>query len=119
MKSIKLELKENFETVEEGTHYRVPQYKIVDGKGIVEIETMLDIKFVRGSKLKDEEVEKREGTLPEHLLSVMITDMKFKNSLVPCSESSQAITSMQNALNWMRQRQVDRIQRQVQGTYKK
>ena len=114
-----LTLKEHFETIEQGTHYKLPVYRVVDGKGIEETGDSVDLKFVRGSKLKDEEVEKREGTLHEHLLSCMIADLQYKNSLVPSRESSIAITDLQSALNWMRQRQINRIKRSVQGTYKK
>jgi len=116
---MKIELKEDFEVTEKGTHYKLPCYKVVDGKGIERTSNFIDLKFVRGSKLKDEDVEKREGTLHEHLISAMISDLQFKDSLVPSREGALVITSLQNALNWMRQRQIDRIKRSVVGTYKK
>lgn len=74
--------KRAFLTVEQGTIYEVPIYKVVDGIGIEETGDALSITFVRGSKLKEEEVEKRSGTLHEHIISVMIEDLKFKHSLV-------------------------------------
>lgn len=114
-----LELKEDFFIEEEGTHYQLPCYKVVDGGGIQRTANTVDLKFVRGSKLKDEEVEKREGTLHDHVLAAMINDLRYKNSLVPCRETSLAITDLQSALNWIRQRQVDRITRGVRSTYKK
>lgn len=116
---MKLELKEHFDIIEDGCTYSLPIYRVEDNVGIVETGDAQVIKFVRGSKLKDEEVEKREGTLHEHLLSMMIHDLKFKNSLVPSREGSLVITKLQEALGWLRQRQVDRTSREVVGTYKK
>ncbi|MEL6661295.1 MAG: hypothetical protein AAFP77_19660 [Bacteroidota bacterium] len=114
-----IELKEDFEIVEQGTHYKLPCYEVVDGKGIQLTDNYVDLNFVRGSKLKDEEVERREGTLHEHLLSAMISDLQFKNGLVPSREGSITITKLQEALQWLRQRQVDRVKRSVVGTYQK
>lgn len=113
-----LELKESFEIIEEGTTYSLPMYKVAD-KGIEPTGEFLPIKFVRGSKIATEEVEKREGTLHEHLLSMMIHDLKYKSSLVPSRESSLVITKLEEALGWLRQRQIDRAKRDVLGTYKK
>ena len=113
-----LDLKEHFEIVENGTTYLLPTYEVVDGKGIVETEELLKINFVRGSKLADEDVEKRIGTLHEHLLAMMIHDLKFKNSLVPSREGALVITKLEEALHWLRARQIDRVKREVVGTYK-
>jgi len=90
------ELKEDFKIVEEGTQY-----------------------LLRGSKLAGEEVPKREGTLHEHLLSAIIHDLQYKSKLVPSRETDIVITKMQEALQWLRQRQVDRVKRNVVGTYQK
>lgn len=108
-----------FKTLEQGTTYALPVWKVEDGVGIVEVGEDFLIKFVRGSKLKDEDVEKREGILHETLLSMIIEDLKFKNSLVPSRESSVAITKLQEALMWMEERQRDREARNTVGTYKK
>jgi len=48
---------------------------------------------------------------------MMIHDLKFKNQLVPSREGSLVITKLQEALGWLRQRQIDRQQRKVDGTY--
>jgi len=109
--------KRNFDTLEEGTTYALPIWEIVDGKGIEETGQSLGIQFVRGSKLKGEDVEKKEGILHETLLSMMISDLKFKNSLVPSRESATAITKLQEALHWMEERQRERELREVVGTY--
>lgn len=123
-----LELKEDFVVVEEGTQYQLPIYEVVDGVGIKRLEKQdpIDprtfhqtISFVRGSKVGTENVEKRVGTLHEHLLATMIHDLKFKNGLVPSREGALVITKLEEALGWMRQRQVDRIKRDVVGTYQK
>ncbi len=114
-----IDLKESFAIVEEGTAYMVPQYEVVDGQGIVEVPEQHGIHFVRGSKLRDEEVPKRVGTLHEHLLSVIIHDLKFKNGLVPSREGAIVITKLEEALHWLRARQIDRTKREVVGTYQK
>lgn len=109
--------KRAFKTVEQGTHYELPIYKVVDGKGIEETGETHAIKFVRGSKVKEEEVEKREGTLHEHLLSVMIEDLKYKNGLVPSRETSLVITHLQEAQHWLEERESARTAAGVVGTY--
>lgn len=117
---MKLELKEDFNVIEEGTQYELPQYEVIDGKGIQRIEGPgVLVSFVRGSKLKDEDVQKREGTLHEHLLAMLIYDLQYKNSLVPSRETSLIITKLQEALGWFRQRHVDRVKRNVVSTYQK
>lgn len=110
--------KENFEIIAIGSVYAVPQYKVQEGTGLEETGKLHFIHFVRGSTMPDDEVPAREGTLHEHLLAVMIHDLKLKNQLVPSRESSLAITKLEEALHWMRARTIDRAQRQVQGTYK-
>jgi hypothetical protein len=109
--------KRAFNTVEQGTHYELPVYKVVDGKGIEETGSVVHLKFVRGSKLKDEDVEKREGTLHEHLLSAMINDLKFKNGLLPSRETACAITNLEQALHWLEEREHAREAAGVLGTY--
>ena len=112
-------LNEEFMIEEDGTHYQVPTYEVIDGEGIFVTGNVLDIHFVRGSKLRGDDIEKREGTLHEPLLCMMIHDLKFKNNLVPCEESTQAILKLQEALSWLRNRTVDRTKRGVQGIYTK
>ncbi len=113
-----IDLKEDFETLEEGTSYKLPKYQVVDGKGIERTGNFVELDFVRGSKLGSENVEKREGTLHEHLLSCMIEDLKFKHKLVPSKEGACTITKLEEALHWLRARQIDRAKRSVLGTYK-
>lgn len=128
--------KREFNIIEDGTTYELDNWRVKDGQGIVKISdckcddgeptcskcgasTHTQIQFVRGSKLKDEEVEKKDGILHETLLSMMIHDLKFKNELVPSRESSIAITKLEEALMWMEERQRNRQAAGVQGTYKK
>ena len=119
MENTEIELKDSFNTLEEGTQYELPVYEVIDGEGIKEVEGPGQlINFVRGSKLKGEDVPRREGTLHEHLLSMLIADLKFKNDLVPSREGSLAITKLQEAYHWILQRQIDRKKREVEGTYK-
>jgi hypothetical protein len=110
--------KRGFFTVEEGTKYELPIYEVVDNVGIQETGQVQVIEFVRGSKLGDEQVEKRKGTLHEHLLSTMIHDLKFKSKLVPSRESSLVITKLEEALFWMEERQRSREAAGIAGTYK-
>lgn len=109
--------KRAFKTIELGTQYQIPVYKVVDGKGIEETGDLLSINFVRGSKLKDEDVAKREGILHEHLLSVMIEDLKYKSSLFPSRETSIVITKLEEARHWLEERQKAREAAGVIGTY--
>lgn len=110
--------KRAFLTVENGTHYELPIYRVVDGKGIEETGETHTLKFVRGSKLKDEDVEKREGTLHEHLLSAIIHDLKFKQTLVPSRETAIVLTHLEDARHWLEERQKQRESEGVSGTYK-
>lgn len=110
--------KRAFLTVEQGTTYEVPIYEVIDGKGIEETGNVLSITFVMGSKLKDEDVPKREGTLHEHIISVMIEDLKFKHLLVPSKETACAITHLQEAQHWLEERVISREAEGVLGTYK-
>jgi hypothetical protein len=111
--------KREFETIEEGTTYSLPIWKVVDGKGIELTGGFANLQFVRGSKIKNEDVEKKDGILHETLLAAIIVDLKFKNNLVPSRETSLAITNLQQALHWMEERQKERGDRNVGGTYKK
>ncbi len=111
--------KRNYETLEKGCSYQLPMWKVEEGKGIVETGQKLQVHFVRGSKLADEIVEKKEGVLHETLLAMFIDDLKFKSSLVPSRETTLALTKLEEALHWMEERQRERDSRNVQGTYKK
>lgn len=118
MSKIEIDLKDDFEIVEDGTSYSVPKYK-VDHNGLQILNEDLSITFVRGSKLGSDNVEPKEGTLHEHLLSVMIHDLKFKNKLVPSRETSLAITDLESAYNRLLQRQISRVKEGILNTYKK
>lgn len=117
---MEIDLKESFDILDNGSRYSVPMYEVVDGKGLVLVEGMTHpINFVRGSKLGSDDVEKKTGTLHEHLMSVMIHDLTLKNELVPSEETTQVILKLKEALNWQRARSIDRVTRAVQETYKK
>ena len=111
--------KRDFKTVEQGAVYELPMWEVVDGKGIEKVAETIAIPFVRGSKIAGEKVEKKEGVLHETLLCMMIKDLKFKQTLVPSREGALAITNLEQALHWMEERQRDRQERKVEGTYKK
>lgn len=107
-----------FATDELGTRYALPIWTVEEGKGIVKTDKELEIVFVRGSKA-GEGIEKVDGILHETLLSMMISDLKYKNTLVPSRESSVAIRKLQEALHWMEERQRERESRDVADTYQK
>ena len=119
MSEIKLELKESFKIEENGTHYLLPQYFVQEGEGLVRAGVLQEIKFVRGSKDPNEDISKSRGTLHEHIISMLIHDLEYKNTLVPSEQTSNAILKLKESLFWLRERQVDRMRRKVQGTYKK
>jgi len=115
-----INLKEHFFINEDGVSYTVPSYEVVDGQGIKELGSHgVNIDFVRGNKLGTEDVAKRKGTLHEHLLAVQIHDLEFKNNIVPSIETLYAIKNLKQALHWLRARSIDRVKRDVQGTYQK
>ena len=43
MKEVTLTLKEDFITVEKGTHYQLPCYEVIEGKGIQRTETFISL----------------------------------------------------------------------------
>lgn len=108
----------DFRVIEQGTQYLIPKYEVIDGIGIQPTENFEEINFVRGSKLKDETVERHEGILHEGLISMMLFDLRYKSSLVPSRESSLIITHLDEALNWMIRRGIERKKAGTQGTYK-
>jgi len=123
-------MKRNFKTIEQGTTYMLPKYRVVDGEGIKlisEIEGnvqisdwMQQITFVRGDKTDNGVIIPRvDGILHEQLLTMMISDLQYKSKLVPSRETSIVITKLQEALMWLEERQKDRENRNVQGTYTK
>ena len=104
-----------FEIVKEGAVYVTPLYMVKD-TALKEIGSF-QIKFVRG-KGPDGTLVPEEGILSEHLISVLIHDLKHKNTVVPSRETSVAITKLQEALFWLEERQRSRTERGVVGTYK-
>ena len=128
--------KRDFTVVEDGTTYELPNWGVIDGKGIElavgcncgpndgcsdcgDEPRTTQIQFVRGSKLADEDVEKKEGVLHETLLSMMIHDLGFKNGLVPSDETAHVLQHLKEARMWMEERSRNRSKSGVQGTYKK
>jgi hypothetical protein len=98
--------------------YSVPIYRIATVHGIEVTGEMLEIKFVRGSKVIDENREPaREGTLHEHLVTVMIEDLKLKHAEFPSKETACAITNLEQARHWMEERERARAAQGVLGTY--
>jgi hypothetical protein len=110
--------KRAFRTVEQGHWYEIPNYKVVEGKGIEETGTVTTIGFVRGSKVSGEnKSEPKEGTLHEHLLSMMIEDLKFKYDEYPSEETKNALQHLKEAQRWLEERVLAREAAGVLGTY--
>lgn len=131
-------MKRNFKIIEEGTTYKLPKYRVVDGEGIKLVQRIENlnedlsefptfdklcnqtITFVRGDKTDNGEIIPRvDGILHEQLLAMMISDLRYKNTLVPNRHTSIAITHLEEALFRLEERQRDRENRNVQGTYVK
>lgn len=119
MSKIEIDLKDDFDIREDGHSYGLPQYEVIEGKGLERVFGTIAVSFVRGSKLGSDNVEPKTGTLHEHLLCMMIHDLKFKNNLVPSRETSLAITDLESAYNRLLQRQISRAKEGTLSTYKK
>ena len=130
--------KRQFETIELGTTYNIPKYRVVDGEGIKLVQSVENlpsdlselpifrkmcnqtITFVRGNRTDNGTVIPRvDGILHEQLLAMMIADLQYKSSLVPSKETALAITKLQEALFWLEERARERETRGVLGTYNK
>lgn len=109
----------NFRTVVLGTVYYLPIYSVQEGAGLVDTGNTFPLSFVRGSKIGSEQVEKHDGILHEALLAMQITDLEYKNTLVPSEETEEVITHLKYALAKMELRAAKRKAAGVQGTYKK
>jgi hypothetical protein len=110
--------KRAFTTLVSGHHYEVPVYQIEPGKGITPNGDYIAIQFVRGSKIENENrVPALEGTLHEHLVTVMIEDLKVKHAEYPSKETAMAITNLEQARHWMEEREKARDAAGVLGTY--
>ena len=112
--------KRAFKTLLPGHEYAVPIYQVIDGQGIQEISgEQQTIRFVRGSKVENENKSKPvPGTLHEHLVTVMIEDLKLKHAEFPSKETACAITNLEQARHWMEEREKAREGAGVLGTYK-
>jgi len=110
-------------TIEQGHHYQVPQYQLAGLDSTEILESLpsqpLDIKFVRGSVSKDDNTLPKTGTLHEHLLVVMIQDLRYKNALVPSTQTTMVIQKLEEAYDLILERKSDRTNRGVLGTYEK
>ncbi|MES2810027.1 MAG: hypothetical protein V4619_15455 [Bacteroidota bacterium] len=110
--------KRSFLTIVAGHAYAVPVYEIKEGVGIVETGDTMAINLVRGSKISGEnKSEPVPGTLHEHLVTVMIEDLKIKNAEFPSKETACAITNLEQARHWMEEREKAREAAGVLGTY--
>lgn len=116
---MEIDLKRDFKIIDEGASYLLPTYKVEENVGIVRVNRQLIVDFVRGSKIGDEEVLRHNGTLHEHLLSVMIHDLQYKNTLVPSDETTMAIQKLIEARQWLLERHINRLNGGVLGTYEK
>ncbi len=124
MRKIELELKDDFQIIEDGAIYSVPIYQATS-EGLKQKEDTGEkndpfqnqlISFVRA---ETNVTAANIGTLHEHFLKVMIHDLKLKNKEIRSRETSIAITKMEEAYNVLLQRQIDRTDRKVLGTQEK
>lgn len=103
---------------DQGSKYSLPIYSI-DDDGIKRTDDTYDLLFVRGSKREQDHIERMDGVIHESLLSSIIWDLEYKNSLVSSEQTSEAIRHLRNALDLIRSRALTRLLRGVVGTYQK
>lgn len=110
--------------------YFVPNYTVVEGKGIelVGPEHNLSankggtiIEMLRGSKVERENIlPKIDGVLVEQLIAVAIDHLKSINvGELATRETSVAITKLEEAGLWLMKRELDRKRNNTLGTYQK
>ncbi len=101
--------------------YKVPLYSVEEGKGIVLQEERLLIDFVRGSKIDGENIlPKQNGVLVEQLLEVCRQHLVSVNvGQLASRETSLAITSLEECMLRLSQRELNRKKANTLGTYQK
>lgn len=108
----------DFRTLEIGRHYDLPVFSVKKGEGLAYSGWDLQVPFVRGSKDPAERIQQTEGVTHESLLEMQIADLQHKSKLLPSRETSIAITKLQEALMWLRERSRRRQREGTLGTYK-
>jgi hypothetical protein len=76
------------------------------------------IQFIEKKQQDGQIVTVNDGTTNEEVLLMLIDRLIFLNQLLPCRETSLAITKVQEAWMWLDKRTRDRRERGVEGTYK-
>jgi hypothetical protein len=101
--------------------YAVPLYSVEEGKGIVLSGKVIDIDFVRGSIVTEENtLPKQDGVLVEQLLEVCRQHLVSVNvGQLASHETSLAITAIEEAMLRLYQREYNRKKAGTLGTYKK
>lgn len=98
--------KRSFLTIAAGSTYAVPEYASSQLDGRIETTSgTIQIRLVRDRDFAESKcVNTVPGTLHENLLTVLIEDLKSKNSLAPSKEVAMAITNMEQARHWLEER---------------
>lgn len=117
----------DFKIAEIGSHYGLPVYHVVEGVGLQPLiheesgeQFILDIPFVRGSKLPNGEgVEKQSGIVHEGLVAMMKADLEYKFSLVPSDETAAVLVYLTAIQDLFAARAAKRKANGTQGTYQK
>jgi hypothetical protein len=105
------------EVVKTKSTYKLPTY-IVTNKGL-EDASEVEIKFVKGD-IKDDTVFRQDGIMVESLITLAIEHLKANNiGNLENEHNTNAIGHLETALYKLDQRQKDRKERDVQGTYQK
>lgn len=58
-----------------------------------------------------------DGTTNEALIEILVDRLNAMNSKFPCRENSIAVTHLETALLWLKERTAKRIQRGVEGKH--
>jgi len=121
--NLELALKEKrvFESVKSGSVFRLPNYKVIKGQGIVKTGRHTLINIVRGTRIDDDgnEVFSVEGVTHETIISMMQEDLERKNEIFHDDTNAVVLEHLAAALAILEQRQRDRHERGVLATNKK
>ena len=106
----------SIEVVKEGATYLIPTYQITND-GVKDSEPF-ELKFCKGNK-DDDDMFRQTGFFTESLLSVCKLYLESVNvGEMKTEYTTEAIKNIQLALMWINQRAQDRIDRNIQSTYK-
>ncbi len=92
-----------------------PTTYVVDWRNADGDDERLEIRFQTGTVSEEGE----NGVTIEALLAIAADRLqRFQERTIPCRENAVAITHIETALHWLNARTLDRLKRDVEGTYR-